>query len=100
MSSGHGDSATGETGPITVRYWAAARSAAGVATDQIEVTGAVSLGEVVRRAAALHPGTRLPEVLGVCSVLVGDRPVSSTEPREVVVPPGASVEFLPPFAGG
>jgi sulfur-carrier protein len=100
MSGGNGGSVTGETGQITVRYWAAARSAAGVPADQIEVPGPVSLGEVVRRAAALHPGTRLPEVLKVCSVLVGDRPVSSTEPREVVVPPGASVEFLPPFAGG
>jgi sulfur-carrier protein len=97
MGSGSGDSATGE---ITVRYWAAARSAAGVATDRIEVQGPVSLGEVVRRAAALHPDTRLPAVLKVCSVLVGDRPVSSSEPREVMVPPGASVEFLPPFAGG
>ena len=51
MGSGSGDSAVGE---ITVRYWAAARSAAGVASDRIEVQGPVSLGEVVRRAAALH----------------------------------------------
>jgi molybdopterin converting factor small subunit len=100
MSSGIGGSATGETGQITVRYWAAARSAAGVATDQIEAAGPVSLGEVVRRAGELHPDTRLPAVLAVCSVLVGDQPVSSSEPQEVVVPPGATVEFLPPFAGG
>jgi molybdopterin converting factor small subunit len=100
MSGGNDDFAAGETGQITLRYWAAARSAAGVAEDSIEVPGPLSLGEVVRRAVALHPGTRLPEVLAVCSVLVGDQPVSSNEPREVVVPPGASVEFLPPFAGG
>jgi sulfur-carrier protein len=100
MSSGNGDSATGETGLITVRYWAAARSAAGVATDQIEVRGALSLGEVVRRAAALHPDTRLPDVLRICSVLVGDRPVSTSDPDAVPVAPGAQVEFLPPFAGG
>ena len=100
MGSGNGHSTSRETGQITVRYWAAARSAAGVATDEIVVSGPLTLGEVLERAAALHPGTRLPEVLGVCSVLVGDRPVSSSEPREVVVPPGATVEFLPPFAGG
>jgi len=100
MSSGNGDSAAGETGLITVRYWAAARSAAGVATDQIEVPGAVSLGEVVRRAAALHPDTRLPDVLRICSVLVGDRPVSGADRDAVPVEPGAQVEFLPPFAGG
>ena len=97
MGSGSGDSATGE---ITVRYWAAARSAAGVATDRIEVQGPVSLGEVVRRAAALHPDTRLPAVLRICSVLVGDRPVSTGDPDAVPVEPGAQVEFLPPFAGG
>ncbi|HET7194920.1 MAG TPA: MoaD/ThiS family protein [Nocardioides sp.] len=97
MSSGSGDSVIGE---ITVRYWAAARSAAGVASDRIEVQGPISLGEVVRRAAALHPDTRLPAVLRICSVLVGDRPVSTGDPDAVPVEPGSQVEFLPPFAGG
>jgi hypothetical protein len=32
--------------------------------------------------------------------LLGDRPVSAEDPDEVVVPVGATVEFLPPFAGG
>jgi sulfur-carrier protein len=100
MSSGNGDFATRETGAITVRYWAAARSAAGVAGDRIEVDCAVALGEVVRRAAALHPETRLAAVLRICSVLVGDRPVSTADPDDVLVEPGSQVEFLPPFAGG
>ena len=90
MSTGSEHSATGETGPITVRYWAAARSAAGVA----EPTGSRSpapsrSAEVVRRAAALHPGTRLADVLAVCSVLVGDRPVGTADPGDVVVAPGS-----------
>jgi len=55
---------------------------------------------VVARAAALHPGSRLPEVLMSCSALVGDQPVSSKDPDDVLVSPGSSVEFLPPFAGG
>ena len=55
---------------------------------------------MLSRAVGLHPGSRLGEVLQVCSVLVGDRPVSSEEPGDVEVPPGSSVEFLPPFAGG
>jgi len=97
MSGGSGDSASSE---ITVRYWAAARSAAGVASDRIEVQGPIPLGEVVRRAAALHPDTRLPAVLRICSVLVGDRPVSTGDPDAVPVEPGSQVEFLPPFAGG
>jgi molybdopterin converting factor small subunit len=86
--------------PIHVHYWAAARAAAGVADDELDVDGPITLAEVVRRAVALHPDTRLPDVLQICSTLVGDRPVNAEDPGEVVVEPGASVEFLPPFAGG
>jgi len=89
-----------ETAPITVRYWASARAAAGVESDDLSVTGPLALTEVVRRAAALHPGTRLPGVLEACSVLVGDQPVKSRDPETVLVRPGQTVEFLPPFAGG
>lgn len=85
---------------ITVHYWASARAAAGVSGDELPVDGPITLAEVVRRAVELHPGTRLPEVLQVCSALVGDRPVSSDDPALVLVEPGSSVEFLPPFAGG
>lgn len=85
---------------IEVHYWAAARAAAGVSADALEVAGPITLAEVVDRAVALHPGTRLPEVLKVCSALVGDLPVSSDDPGRVVVQPGSTVEFLPPFAGG
>jgi sulfur-carrier protein len=89
-----------ETATVHVHYWASARAAAGVSGDEIAVDGPVTLDEVVRRAVALHPGTRLPDVLKVCSALVGDRPVSSEEPGRVEVRPGETVEFLPPFAGG
>ena len=89
-----------ETQVIHVHYWASARSAAGVAGDDLPVDGPISLAEVVRRALVLHPGTRLGDVLQICSALVGDRPVSTEDPDGVVVPPGSSVEFLPPFAGG
>ena len=89
-----------ETDTIQVHYWASARAAAGVSGDDLEVDGPITLDEVVRRASALHPGTRLPDVLKVCSALVGDRPVSSEDPGQVVVEPGSTVEFLPPFAGG
>ena len=85
---------------IEVHYWASARSAAGVASDALEVAGPLTLEEVVGRVLALHPGTRLADVLQVCSTLVGDRPVSTEDPGAVVVEPGSTVEFLPPFAGG
>jgi molybdopterin converting factor small subunit len=83
-----------------VRYWAAAKAAAGTAEDLLSVTGPLTLADVRRQAVALHPGTRLEQVLGLCSVLVGDEPAGSRAAEDVRVEPGASVEFLPPFAGG
>jgi molybdopterin converting factor small subunit len=85
---------------ISVRYWAGAKAAAGTAGDTLEVEAAITLAEVVTRVLALQPGSRLPDVLAVCSTLVGDRPVASADPAQVLVEPGQSVEFLPPFAGG
>lgn len=85
---------------IRVRYWAAARSAAGVSEDLLATEGSLSLAEVRRRAVELHPAGRLAEVLSACSALVGDRPVGKADPDEVQVEPGDTVEFLPPFAGG
>jgi molybdopterin converting factor small subunit len=89
-----------EPGTVTVHYWAASRAAAGVASDVVPVEGPVTLADLRERALALHPGTNLAAVLAVCSVLVGDRPVSSHDPAAVEVQPGETVEFLPPFAGG
>ena len=100
MESRADQDAGGETSSITVRYWASARAAAGVETDTLPVGGSLTLTDVVRRAAELHPGTRLPGVLEACSVLVGDQPVKSRDPETVLVHPGQTVEFLPPFAGG
>ena len=85
---------------VTVRYWAAARSAAGTDHDDLPVDGPTTLADVVRRVVEVHPGARLAGILEVCSVLVGDRPVSTADPADVVIHPGDSIEFLPPFAGG
>jgi sulfur-carrier protein len=85
---------------IRVRYWAAARSAAGVGEDILDADRPLSLTEVRTRAVALHPDGRLEKVLTACSALVADRPVGSLDPDRVLVTPGETVEFLPPFAGG
>jgi molybdopterin synthase sulfur carrier subunit len=89
-----------ETNIIRVRYWAAAKAAAGTAGDDVPVNGPITLAELRAAAVALHPGTRLAEVLAACSTLVGDQPVGRADPETYVVEAGSSVEFLPPFAGG
>jgi molybdopterin synthase sulfur carrier subunit len=91
---------------ITVRYWAGARAAAGTAEDVLETDatgptgGELSLADVVARVLELHPGQHMARTVGVCSVLLGDQPVGSQDPAQVVVRPGDIVELLPPFAGG
>ena len=88
-------------GQVRLRYWASARAAAGVEEDLVDLAGPVTLDVLRERARALHAGSaRFSDVLDTCSVLVGDRPVASADPRSVRVEPGQTVEFLPPFAGG
>jgi molybdopterin converting factor small subunit len=89
----------GET--ILVRYWAAARAAAGVEADTVPADGDTTLAGVLSAVRARHADRpRFADVLAVCSVLLGDRPVGGRAPEEVVVRPGDVVELLPPFAGG
>jgi molybdopterin converting factor small subunit len=77
---------------VTVRYWAGARAAAGVAEETFE---AGTLAELLDLAAATH-GEPLSRVLGVASYLVeGVRARPGT-----MLEDGVTVEVLPPFAGG
>ncbi|MGO4596044.1 MoaD/ThiS family protein [Terrabacter sp. 2RAF25] len=76
---------------VTVRYWAAARAATG--TDSEQRSGA-TVGEVVDAAVVAHPD--LGHVATVATFLLDGRKVG----RDHVVAAGATVEVLPPFAGG
>ena len=83
---------------VTVRYWAAARAAAGREADQVP---AATLDEALRAVLTLHEGNRrFADVVGICSILVGSAPVSTQDPAAVELQPGDVVELLPPFAGG
>jgi len=84
---------------IRVRLWAAARAAAGTSAVDVEASGPLTLAAVVERVLEGRPA-RLGPVLAGCSVLLGDQPVSTRDPADVLVAPGQTVEFLPPFAGG
>ncbi len=83
---------------VTVRYWAAVRSAAGIAEEQVDARTLADL-----RAEILHrhrDRDRFADVLAICSTLIGSVPVGGREPSEVALSPGDTVELLPPFAGG
>jgi len=95
------DASSRAVGVVTVRYWGAARAAAGVEADEVPVKVGATLADVLSAALGLHGDRpRLAQVVGVCSVLLGERPVASAEPADVPVGPGQTVELLPPFAGG
>ncbi len=76
---------------VTVRYWAGARAATGVASD---VVSGSTVDDIVAAAVALHPALR--PVVAVASFLVD----GSAAPRDRAVAAGSTVEVLPPFAGG
>lgn len=88
---------------VTLRYWAAAKDAAGVAEEKVEAeTLAVALAEGV--AAALERsgdhGERLERVIARSSYLVDGQPAGTRPPVSIRLENGAVIEVLPPFAGG
>lgn len=85
---------------ITVRYWAGARAAAGVGEDVFDAEPGLTLADLLARVLERRQDDRMARTVAVCSVLLGDQPVRSLDPGDVLVPPGSVVELLPPFAGG
>lgn len=80
----------------TMRYWAAAKAAAGLAEEPYD---AQTLAQALAGARERHPG-ELTRVLARCSFLIDGDPVG-TRPHETVrLAEGGTVEVLPPFAGG
>ena len=82
---------------VTVRYWAAARAAAGIAEEQY---GSVDTLSALLAASIAAHGEGLRRVMDVCSFLVDGTPVGRRDPHQVLLAPAAVVEVLPPFAGG
>jgi len=86
----------GGAGTVTVRYWAAARQAAGTAQES-QAPG--SLAHVLA-AARRGRDEQFARVLAISSYLVDESQVGARSHDEVVLPAGAVVDVLPPFAGG
>jgi sulfur-carrier protein len=78
---------------LTVRYFAGARAAAGV---PVETASAVTLEQLVQSLTDRH-GERLAVVLKAASFLVDGL---ACHDRLAALPADATVDVLPPFAGG
>ncbi|MEO3875640.1 MoaD/ThiS family protein [Nonomuraea sp. B12E4] len=79
-----------------IRYWAAAKEAAGVAEEPYEAV--TTLGELMTKITANR--AELARVIQRCSFLVDGSPVGKRHHDQVTLGDGATVEVLPPFAGG
>jgi molybdopterin synthase sulfur carrier subunit len=83
---------------VTIRYWAAAKQAAGVAEETLE---AVTLSDALNTAVARRKqDSRLATVLLRSSFLVNADPVGHAAKESIMLDDGAMIEGLPPFAGG
>ncbi|MGW6143723.1 MoaD/ThiS family protein [Streptomyces sp. NPDC055140] len=82
----------------TIRYWAAAKAAAGTAEEPYR---AATLAEALEQVRSRHDDRpRLARVFGYCSFLVDGSPVGGRDHASVQLTPGGTIEVLPPFAGG
>jgi len=83
---------------VTVRYWAAAKQAAGVAEEAL---AAGTLAEMLAAVLARHPAAPgLEGILARSSFLIDGEQAGNRPPGSVILREGAVVEILPPFAGG
>jgi molybdopterin synthase sulfur carrier subunit len=80
---------------VTVRYFAAARAAAGAESEIVTLRSGASVAELVRSLAAR--GARLAEVLDRCSYL---RDGVAVRDETAALHSGDTIDVLPPFAGG
>ncbi|ORB36620.1 MULTISPECIES: MoaD/ThiS family protein [Mycobacterium] len=81
---------------VTVRYFGAARAAAGRPEETVSVQAGDTVAQLVSAVSERH-GERMAELLQRCSFLLDDVAVTSRR-REVAHL--STLDVLPPFAGG
>ena len=77
---------------VTVRFYAAARKAAGISEIQLEPASAM---QILDAAVKAHPN--LAQVLSQCSFLLNEVALHDLSTQ---VLDSATLDVLPPFAGG
>ena len=80
---------------VTVRYFAAARAAAGAESESVILRPGTTVADLVKRLAVR--GTRLATVLSRCSYLCDGIAVRD---ETKALRSGDTIDVLPPFAGG
>jgi molybdopterin converting factor small subunit len=80
---------------VTVRYFAAARAAAGAESESVILRPGTTVADLVKRLAVR--GTRLATVLSRCSYL---RDGIAVRDETKALRSGDTIDVLPPFAGG
>jgi molybdopterin synthase sulfur carrier subunit len=79
-----------------IRYWAAAKAAAGVAEEPYE---AETLAEALRNAQ-VDRDSEFARVVARSSFLIDGDPVGARAHDHFKLADGSTIEVLPPFAGG
>jgi molybdopterin synthase sulfur carrier subunit len=88
--------ATVTTTTVAVRYFAAARAAAGVETEKVQLPADATVTDALTALRAQH-GPEFGVVLDRCSFLLDEVAVRD---RGTVLGADAVLDVLPPFAGG
>jgi sulfur-carrier protein len=83
---------------VTVRYWAAAKEAAGTEQEKISADTLADAIDVIRGSRV--GDVRFSNVLKRSSFLVDSDPVGKRAHETVLLPDDAVIEVLPAFAGG
>jgi sulfur-carrier protein len=81
---------------VVVRYFAAARAAAGLPSENVDVGDGATVADAIEAITSRH-GEALRRVLTACSFLLDSVAVRD---RATPLRPGAQLDILPPFAGG
>jgi sulfur-carrier protein len=84
--------------PIMVRYFAAARAAAGTESETVTVRSGATVAELVDGLTGRN--TRLATVLSRCSYLCDGIAIRNDAATSRRLRAGETIDVLPPFAGG
>ncbi len=79
---------------VLVLYFAAAKEAAGLASETMDLESGATVASLLARVTAVHPG--LARIASSLRTAVDER----FTPRTHVLEPGDTIALLPPASGG